>query len=150
MGTSYTCILYHVIYSTKERRPFITSDIRERLYEYLGGAIRGEGGLLYEIGGMSDHVHLFFRWRADAALADLVRNVKRNSTVWVKKTWPDMREFCWQEGYGAFSVSASSRARVEKYIREQEAHHATRSFREEYLSFLRRHGVEYDPQYIFD
>jgi REP element-mobilizing transposase RayT len=150
MGATHSCLLYHVIFSTKERQPFITPEIRPRLYKYIGGMIRKQEGVLYEIGGMPDHLHLLFRWRTDVAVADLIRDMKRDSTKWIKKAWPDMRHFYWQEGYGAFSVSFSHKKRVEQYIRGQEEHHRRHTFKAEFLKFLHRYEVEYDPRYVWD
>src|SRR5205085_494493 len=119
MSHSYTNLLYHIVFSTKDRRPLLDAAIRPRLYEYLAGGIRGEGGTALIINGTSDHVHILPRCRQDKALADVVRAVKANSSGWLHETFPSLRRFAWQQGYGAFTVSQSQVERVKKYIANQ-------------------------------
>lgn len=147
MPGSYTQLLYHAVFSTKNREPLIVHDIRPRLYGYVGGIVRNQGCSLLAIGGIEDHLHLLFRSRADAALSDLMRDIKGDSSEWVHTTFPS-RPFAWQEGYAAFSVSASARDKVIAYIENQEEHHRTRSFGQELRELLDAHGVEYDPRYV--
>lgn len=142
-------LVYHIIFSTKHRLPHISEEIRPRLYDYLGGSVRGERGVLYAIGGMPDHVHLLVRWRTDGAISDLMRNIKGGSSSWVHDTL-GMREFAWQEGYAAFSVGQSAVEDVKAYLARQDEHHRRRSFKEEYIEFLERNNVEYDLRYVFD
>ena len=149
MAGSYSQILLHIVFSTKERRPVISLELSPRLYAYMASIVRGEGGSLYEIGGAPDHVHLLLRWRADAALSDLMRNLKRNSSLWIHKTFPDLRSFRWQDGYGAFSVSPSQKEAVIRYIRGQETHHRRKTFQEEFIALLRAHGLDYNPDLIW-
>jgi putative transposase len=150
MAGTYHSLLYHLVFSTKNRANQITPQLRPRLYEYLGGIIRSENGLVYGIGGTSDHVHILARYRADDAVANLMRNLKSNSSLWVHRAFPELREFAWQTGYGAFSVSFSQVQAVGKYIATQESHHKRRDYRAELLALLDRHRVEYDPKYVFD
>lgn len=150
MPGTYSQILLHVVFSTKQRRTYITPEIQERLYDYVGGIIRSEKGTSYEIGGMPDHLHFLLRWRTDRAISDLMRTVKARSSRWVHDTFSDSRAFAWQEGYAVFSVSKSSEANVKTYIETQAEHHKKRDFGEELLALLDAHGIEYDKHYIFD
>ncbi len=150
MPGTYTQILLHVVFSTKHREPWITTDLAERLYPYLGGIIRAEKGALYDIGGVADHVHLFLRWRPDASISDLMRTVKSRSSRWVHETFPTLGTFAWQEGYSAFSVSKSQEPAVKKYIANQAQHHAKEDFKSELIRMLQAHGIEFDEQYVFD
>ena len=130
--------------------PWISADIASRLYPYIGGIVRAEKGMLYDIGGMEDHIHLYFRWRLDGSVSDLMRTVKSQSSKWVHDTYPELAVFAWQEGYSAFSVSKSQEAAVKKYIARQAEHHAKQDFRSELLRLFRAHGVESDEKYVFD
>ena len=150
MAHTYTHLLYHAIWSTKDRRPLIDPDLRARLFPYLGGIAAELGGKTLEIGGMPDHVHLLLCLPASVAIADALRVIKTNSSRWVHETWPERRTFAWQTGYGAFTVSRSNREMVAKYIAEQEEHHRRLSFQEEFMAFLKRHGVEYDERYLWE
>lgn len=149
MPSSYTCLYYHIIFSTKDRRPLINPDLQTRLYDYMGGIITHEKGRLLAAGGAADHVHLLVSMTAQISLSDLMRLVKANSSKWVHETFPEHRDFRWQDGYGAFTVSASAIADVKRYITQQELHHRRVSFQEVFLAFLRRHGIEYDQRYIW-
>ncbi len=150
MPGTYTQILLHIVFSTKNREPWIAADIAERLYSYIGGMIRAEKGVLYDIGGIEDHVHLYLRWRADAALSDLMRTLKARSSLWIHQTSPNLRAFAWQEGYSAFSVSKSQEEAVKKYIANQAEHHKKEDFKTELRQMLRLHQIEFDEQYVFD
>ena len=147
---TYSQLLLHVVFATKKRMPWIKPDIAGRLYPYIGGIVRAEKGFLHAIGGMEDHVHLYFRWRPDGSLSDLMRTVKSWSSRWVHDTYPDLSAFAWQAGYSAFSVSKSREDAVKAYIAGQAEHHAKQDFREELLSMFRTHGVEFDEKYVFD
>src|SRR5262249_16006041 len=105
MPGTFSQILYHIVFSTKYRKEWIMADLAQRLYPFIGGIIRAEKGMLYSIGGMPDHVHLYIRWRTDASVSDLMRTVKARSSGWVHDTFPELRPFAWQEGYSVFSVS---------------------------------------------
>jgi REP element-mobilizing transposase RayT len=150
MPGTYTQILLHIVYSTKHREPWITSDVAERLYPYIGGIIRAEKGLLYDIGGIADHVHLYVRWRPDATISNLLKTVKSRSSLWVHQTFPQLAEFAWQAGYSAFSVSKSQEPALKKYIAGQAEHHKKEDFKTELLRFLRAHEIEFDERYVFD
>lgn len=149
MASTLTNLIFHAVFSTKDRRPLVTPDRRDELYRYVGGIIRNENGIILEIGGMPDHVHLLAKLPADVALATIVRLIKANSSKWMNER-PDKRvRFAWQAGYGAFTVSESQVAIVRRYIQRQEQHHKKTSFQEEFVKLLERHGVEYDPRYLW-
>ena len=150
MPGTYSQILFHVVFSTKQRRPYITPAVQARLYDYVGGIVRAEQGIIYAIGGMSDHLHMLLRWRTDGAISDLMRTVKARSTRWVHETFPDSPAFAWQEGYAVFSVSKSAEANVKAYIETQAEHHEKRDFAEELLALLRAHGIEYNERFVLD
>jgi REP element-mobilizing transposase RayT len=150
MPGTYSQILLHIIFSTKQRHPWITPDIAERMYPYMGGIVRAEKGVLYNIGGVEDHVHMYLRWRPDESMSDLMRAVKARSSKWVHDTFPALGAFAWQEGYSVFSVSKSQEEAVKKYIASQQEHHKKEDFKSELLRLLRAHGVEFDERYMFD
>ncbi len=150
MPGTYSQILLHIVFSTKARFPWITADIAERLYPYIGGIVRAEKGALYDIGGVEDHVHLYPRWRPDVAVSDLMRTVKARSSRWLHETFPALRDFAWQEGYSVFSVSKSQEVVVKRYIAGQAAHHRKEDFKSELLRLLRAHEMEIDERYVFE
>jgi REP element-mobilizing transposase RayT len=150
MPGTYTQILLHIVFSTRHRQPWITPDVSDNLYAYMGGIIRSEKGTLYNIGGVADHVHLYLRWRPDASISDLMRTLKSRSSLWVHQTHPRLDAFAWQEGYSAFSVSKSQEPAVTQYISRQAEHHAREDFRSELLRLLQAHGVDFDPQHVLD
>jgi len=149
MTHTYYQLLYHLVWSTKERRPLITADLQNRLYEYIGGTFRSLKCFPILFGGIHDHVHLCVEIPPKYALADIVRNVKVSSSKWVRQNFPIKKEFEWQEGYGAFSVSPSCKEAVLQYIKNQEIHHKERNFREEFLLLLQKHAVKYDEKYLW-
>jgi putative transposase len=150
VGQTFTCLHYHVVFSTKNRVPQITLDLRERLYGYMGGIIKGERGFLLEAGGTEDHVHLLISLPSQPSVADLLRLIKTNSSKWVHEMSPHHRAFAWQSGYGAFSVSRSNDEDVRRYITTQAEHHRRMTFQEEFLEFLRRHEIPFDERYIWE
>jgi putative transposase len=150
MPGTYTKLLYHAVFSTKERARLITPDLQPRLHEYLGGIVRSERGVAYQIGGTLNHVHLLLRWRTDDSFSNLMRKLKSNSSRWVHETFPMLQSFQWQEGYGAFTVSQSQSNAVDQYIRNQESHHRTSTFEEELIALLKAHEIEYDERYLWD
>lgn len=150
MAGKHVSLLVHFIWSTAGREPWLAPEWHDRLYGHLGGVLQHHHARLLCAGGVSDHVHLFASLPSTVTLAELVNAMKANSSRWIHETFPDKRAFAWQKGYGAFSVSKSAEERLSEYIREQEAHHRKRSFKEEYLSFLEKYGVEYDERYLWD
>ena len=150
MGQSFTCLHYHLIFSTKRRAPQITPEFRQRLYDYIGGILKNENGSLIAAGGTGDHVHLLARLHAQTSVADALRIIKTNSSKWMHETLANKSDFAWQTGYAAFAVSRSNMASVRRYIETQEAHHRRVTFQEELIVFLEKHGLEYDERYIWD
>lgn len=150
MPGTYSQMLFHIVFSTRLRDPWITALIAGRLYAYMGGIIRAERGVLYGIGGVEDHTHLYLRWRPDGNISDLMRKVKGESSEWIHKTFPDLRRFAWQEGYSVFSVSKSQEGAVKEYIARQAEHHKREDFKSELLRMLRLHEIEFDERYVFD
>jgi len=150
MGHTFSNILVHVIFATHQRRAAITEDIRTRLYEYLVGVARVEFGNAIKLGGTENHLHGLLSIRTDISVAEAMRKWKSLSSGWVHKTFPDAGDFAWQSGYGAFSVSESNAAKVAAYIEGQQSHHKVATFEEEYVAFLNRHNVKYDPAHLWD
>jgi putative transposase len=148
MAHSFPCLFAHIIFSTKNRAPLLTPDQRPRIFEYMGGILRGLDGSALLINGVEDHVHVLAKLPATRTLADILRDLKGDSSAWINTTLGT--EFGWQTGYAAFSVSKSNVPEVQKYIAKQEAHHRVVSFREEYLEFLKKHEIQYDPRFVFD
>lgn len=147
MSSTYLSLHYHIVFGTKDRVPLIHADWRNRLHEYLGGTVRGLGGFPEGVGGVADHVHLLVGLKATHCLADVMRELKKAASVWVHDEIK-LDSFAWQEGYAAFTVSATARDTVKQYIANQEEHHRVKSFREELIEMLKRAGVEYDPKYL--
>jgi len=150
MPQSFACLHCHIIFSTKNREPLILPEWAPRLYEYIGGISRAKGNVLIGAGGMPDHVHFLVSLGKETAVSDCVRDVKSNSSHWVHQTFPNLRGFAWQSGYGAFSVSFSQRDLVIKYIAHQDEHHRIHTFQEELIGFLKKHEMQYDKRYIWD
>jgi len=148
MPSTHLSLHYHLVFSTKDRLPIITSAWRERLHAYLGGIVRNIDGIPEAIGGTNDHVHILVGLRATHRLADVVRDVKAVSSRWMHEEIRE-RAVTWQDGYGAFTVGASQCQSARDYISRQEEHHRKQTFQEEYLEFLRGGGVEYDERYLW-
>ena len=150
MPGTYSQLLLHLVFSTHGRKPWISKEVAARLYPYMGGIVRAEKGVLYDIGGVEDHVHLYIRWRPDASVSDLMRTVKARSSKWMHDAFPELAEFAWQEGYSAFSVSKSQEEAVKKYIAGQAEHHKKEDFKSELLRLLRAHAVEFEENHVFE
>jgi REP element-mobilizing transposase RayT len=148
MSDSYTNLLYHIVFSTKDRRPIITPECEPRLYDYIGGTIRSLGGICLELNGTDDHIHLLAKLRADRAVSDVLRDLKANASGWMHDVFPSVRNFSWQRGYGAFTVSHSNVEEVRQYIAKQKEHHLKVSFRDEFIRFLKANGIEYDERWL--
>lgn len=146
MPHTYSQNYLHVVFSTKGRRKLITKEFQPKLWSYMAGIGRNNGFLVLANGGMEDHTHLLIQLPATLALAKAVQLLKGSSSKWVGEHG---REFSWQEGYGAFSVSKSNMNTVVKYIANQETHHRKITFEDEFISLLEKHGIEYDPRYVF-
>ena len=147
--STYLGLHYHLIFTTKDRRPFIKPDQQPRLQEYLGGIVTSLDGKCRIAGGVEDHVHLLVSLKATHRLSDFMRELKKGSSIWFKETF-ESKMFQWQEGYAAITVSPSGRSDVTDYIRNQTEHHQKRTFREEFLRILKLAEIDYDPKYIED
>src|SRR5258706_9063542 len=150
MAHTFTNLLVHVVFSTKDRVPTLDSELKKRLFPYIGGIIRELGSTALLINGPADHVHILALLPAKAAVSDILAKVKANSSGWVHREFPEKRTFAWQTGYAAFSVSHSQKKSVLDYIANQEEHHRKVSFKEELILFLKKNGIEYDERYIFE
>jgi putative transposase len=150
MPQSFASLHCHLIYSTKNRVPLITGDIQPRLYGYWGGICQEQGNRLIAAGGTANHVHLLVSLSRDASVAEVVRDLKANSSKWIHETFPASRDFAWQTGYAAFAVSFSNIDQVKKYLARQAEHHRKQTFQEEFVAFLRRHHIEYDERYLWE
>ena len=150
MGHTFSNLLVHVIFGTKGRLPTIRESFRLRLYEYMSGIARTEFGRALCIGGTPNHAHGLIVLTTDVSVAEAVRKWKSISSKWVHETFPEDQDFAWQSGYGAFSVSRSNVHEVAGYIERQVEHHRKVTFEEEFVAFLNRHGIEYDPRYVWD
>ena len=148
MSQSFTNLLYHIIFSTKDRRPIITIDQQPRLYDYIGGIVREMGGISLGVNGMDDHVHLLAKLRPDLALSDVLRELKSNATGWMHDVFPRLSDFSWQRGYAAFTVSQSHLQQVQRYVARQKEHHRKVSFRDEFIRFLKVNNIEFDERFI--
>ena len=144
---SYVSLHYHIVFAVKYRKPFIRNEWRERLHEYLGGTVGGLGGVSQIVGGTNDHVHLLFGLKSTHCLADFMRELKKSSSAWIH-TEIGFKEFEWQAGYGAFTVSPTARPGVKSYIADQVEHHRELTFQEEFRQLLERAGIEYDPKWL--
>ncbi|HJQ31610.1 MAG TPA: IS200/IS605 family transposase [Pyrinomonadaceae bacterium] len=149
MSQSYVNLLYHVVFSTKDREPLIVEAVQPRLYEYIGGIVRKHGGVPLAVNGTEDHLHLFAKLRQDVALSDLIRDLKASSSGWMHRVFPALKAFTWQHGYGAFTVSASQAGAVRRYVERQKVKHRGQGFEEEFVRFLRANGVEFDERYLW-
>lgn len=148
MSQSFTNLLYHIVFSTKNRQPLITNETKPRLYEYIGGILRKKGGIALAIGGINDHIHVLAKLRPDDSLSNVLRDLKANSSGWMSKVFPEMKNFSWQNGYGAFTVSASQIEIVSQYIANQEKHHRKYSFRDEFIKLLEVNQIEFNEKYL--
>ncbi len=150
MPQSLASIHLHVVFSTKNREPWLTTDYASRVYEYMGGTLGGNKCALIAAGGMPDHVHLLISMSRELSTADMVRMIKSNSSRWIHDTFANLAGFAWQTGYGAFAVSYSNIPSVRAYIANQVQHHTKQSFQDELREFLRQHEIQWDEKYIWD
>ena len=145
--STYLSLHYHLVFSTKHRAPIIAEAWMTRLHEYMGGTVHGLGGVSQGIGGIADHVHLLVGLKATHCLADFMRELKKASSVWVHDEIHEP-QFGWQDGYAAFTVSATSRVGVKRYIANQAEHHRVKPFREELKELLEKAEIEFDERYL--
>jgi REP element-mobilizing transposase RayT len=148
MSHTYCCSLYHCVFSTKDRRKTIIPEIQPRLWAYMGGIAREHQMTALGIGGIEDHVHLLLSLSSSISIAAAMREIKNASSHWMHETCA-INGFEWQEGYGAFSVGWTQVSATLAYIARQEEHHRKRDFQAEYIAFLKKHGIEYDPRYVW-
>ena len=150
MPSTYLSLHYHLVFGTKNREPTIAAEWRSRLHEYLGGTIAGLGGFPQGVGGVADHVHLALRISRTTHVSELVKQLKVNSSVWVKDNFSNSAKFAWQRGYGAFSVGPADLNSLIWYIDTQASHHAKQNFQDEMRAFLKRYGIECEERYLWD
>ncbi len=149
MANSYISLYVHAVFSTKKRLPLISEKIRDRLWAYMGGVARENNMKVLTIGGIENHVHLLLSLPATITIAKAVQLIKGSSSKWIHETFDNTNYFAWQEGYGAFSVNVSLVETTSRYIENQAEHHRHVSFEEEYIKFLKKHGIEYDERYVW-
>ncbi len=149
MANTYTSLHYHVVFSTKNRERWIKADIEERIWAYLGGIAKQNKMKPLQIGGIEDHVHVLLGAPPVIAPSQIAQLLKGGSSAWIHETFPALKGFGWQDGYGAFTVSRSDVPSVIEYIQGQREHHRTKSFQEEYRELLMRHGIEFDERYVW-
>ena len=149
MPHTYSNLLSHIVFSTKDRKPLIDSALEDRLFPYLGGILRELGCTLLIVNGVDDHIHLLAKLIPSVAVADLVGKIKGSSSHWVHDAFPDQSRFGWQRGYAAFSVSKSSARAVARYIEGQKAHHRKQSFHDVFVELLRRHDIAAEERFLW-
>lgn len=149
MPHTYSRVLLHVIFSTRNREPMITSDIRNRLHAYMAGIIRRVDGEALAINGTANHVHLLWLHPTARSVSEMMRLIKSNSSKWLREEHRKTK-FAWQRGYAVFSVSESLAERVRAYVGSQLEHHRKVGFQEEYIRFLQKHGILYEDRYLWD
>lgn len=150
MGRTYTKLDYHLVFSTKNRHAWISPTIETRIWEYLGGIAIRHGMHPYQIGGIEDHVHLALGIPPTLAVSKALQWLKGASSRWIGETFPELRGFAWQDGYGAFSVSKSVLPKVVEYIADQREHHRHISFQDELRELLAKHGIDYVDRYLWE
>ena len=149
MANTYNQIYIHLVFAVKYRDAVIDKSWRQELFQYMIGLMENRKHKVYAIGGMSDHIHILVSLSPKQAISELVLEIKRASSLWIKEKQFVRCQFAWQEGFGAFSYGKSQVDHVVKYIQNQEVHHAKRTFKDEYISFLKLFGIEYDEKYVF-
>ena len=149
MANTYTSLFYHIVFSTKNRVAFIRPDIEERVWAYIGGIARNHKMTALQIGGIEDHLHALIMAPPAIAPYEIAKYLKGESSKWIHETFADLRDFGWQDGYGAFTVSKSKLPDVASYIQKKRMRHQAQTFQGEYREMLDKHGVEYDEQYLW-
>jgi REP element-mobilizing transposase RayT len=150
MAQTLVSLLAHVIFSTKNRQALITPEIERELFAYMGGILKNNASRLIDAGGTSDHLHLIISQSKNIALSTLMKNLKKDSSVWIKTKDATFRNFHWQDGYASFSISKADLPALRRYLANQREHHKKRSFQEELVHFLDQYEVEYDERYLWD
>jgi putative transposase len=149
MAHTYSSIIIHYAFSTKNRHNIITPDLQPRLWSYMGGIARENKMKALVIGGIKNHVHILLSLPATISIAKAIQLIKGGSSTWVSKTFSEHKNFTWREGYGAFSIGVSQKDDTIDYINNQKEHHHKKTFQEEFISFLHKHKIEYDERYIW-
>jgi len=150
MSQSLAQIYIHIIFSTKERYPFIDTSIEPELFAYIGDTINRCEGVPFLINGTMDHIHILSSLPRTMSLSKYIEEIKRNSSRWIKTKNDQYKKFAWQNGYGAFSASSSRKDSVVRYIARQKDHHKTTTFKEEFVAFLEKYNIEYNETYLWD
>lgn len=146
--STYTQILYQIIFSTKHREKTLEKENREKLYRYIWGILKNKKCVLYKINGIEDHLHIATYVHPSISISSLVKDIKVSSSIWIKKEKLFPNFTAWQGGYGAFTYSVKEKEALIKYIENQEVHHKTKSFREEYINLLNKHNIKFDKKYL--
>ena len=149
MANTFTSLHYHVVFSTRNREPWIKPLIEQRIWAFLGGIARENKMKAITIGGVEDHLHLLLAIPPTLTISKALQLLKGGSSAWIKQTFPAMRRFGWQDGYGAFTVSKSQIPQVTDYIQVQRKHHRKKTFQEEFKALLKKHDIEYDERYLW-
>jgi REP element-mobilizing transposase RayT len=150
MAQSLSNVLLHIVFSTKNRDPYIDIEIEEELFKYIAGTCRNHGCPSHEIGGADDHIHIACTLARTMAISELIEEIKTGSSKWIKAKGDKYTAFAWQNGYGAFSVGQSQLPDLKRYIGNQREHHRLTSFQDEYRQILARYAVEYGERYVWD
>jgi REP element-mobilizing transposase RayT len=149
MANTYTSLHYHVVFSTTNRYPWLTLEIEQRVWSFIGGIAKEHKMTALQVGGVEDHIHALVTAPPTIAASDIAKHLKGESSLWVHREFSGLKRFSWQDGYAAFTVSKSNLPRVVRYIKNQRAHHRKKTFREEYLALLTMNGVDYDERYVW-
>jgi REP element-mobilizing transposase RayT len=147
---SLSKVILHVVFSTKNREPWIEKSVRPRIHAYLATICRDLGANVLCVGGVAEHIHIIMTLPRVLSQADLIEKIKKSSSKWIKALDPKYRGFFWQRGYSAFSVSPSQLTAAVEYVQTQEDHHRVRTFQDEYRELLHKHGVEFDERFVWD
>ena len=150
MPQSLSQVILHIVFSTKERRPWLDAEIRSRIHAYLATVCRDCDCPAYRVGGASDHIHIATRLSRTISQAGLLEKIKKTSSAWIKHQGNQYSGFFWQAGYRGFSIGQSQLEKLLRYIERQEEHHRTHTFQEEYRNLLRKYHIEFDERYIWD
>ena len=149
MANTYYSLHYHLIFSTKNRVAYLKPEIEQRVWAYIGGVSRQHKMTDLQVGGFDDHIHALVMAPPTIAPSQIAQWLKGDSSRWIHETFPDLQDFAWQEGYGAFTVSKSNLEAIAGYIQKQRQHHQRKSFQEEYRELLQNLGIEYDERYLW-
>ncbi|HEX3253446.1 MAG TPA: IS200/IS605 family transposase [Pyrinomonadaceae bacterium] len=149
MANTYTSLHYHVVFSTTNRYPWLTLEIEQRVWSFIGGIAKEHKMTALQVGGVEDHIYALVTAPPTLAPSDIAKHLKGESSLWVHREFSGLKRFSWQDGYAAFTVSKSNLPRVVRYIKNQRAHHRKKTFREEYLALLTMNGVDYDERYVW-